>query len=148
MTPSRPEVLEWLQDWIGTTLPPVVQADVLHATGREGAEADALVAAFAAQFGVDMTGYQPRMHCRSNGQALRPDWPFPVPPVHGAVVPLSVSLLHAAAVARRWPVTYPKLPVVRGLSVGRDLSVANVPLLMAGLIAATLLVLWAVPVAF
>jgi len=42
-------------------------------------------------------------------------------------------------VARCWPVRYPVLPVAR------DLSVANLPLLMAGLVGATLRVLWAVP---
>lgn len=142
MTVTRAEVLDWVQGWLGMTLPPAAQADVLQASGREGEGAEALVAAFAARFGVDMTGYQPLMHARSRGQALRPGWPFPTPLPHGAVVPLSVSLLHAAAVARRWPVRYPRLPVAR------DLSVANVPLLMAGLIAATLVVLWAVPVLF
>lgn len=139
MTPSRIEVLEWLQGWLGQDLTPAGQSDVLAASGRDGAEANALVVAFAERFGVDMTGYRLRMHARSNGQALRPGWPILVPPPHGAMVPLSVSLLHAAAVTHRWPVTYPVLPEVR------DLSVVNLPVLAAGLIGMTLLVLWAVP---
>lgn len=139
MTPSRADVLEWLEGRLGRELPPAAQADVLQATGREGSDAEALVAAFAARFGVDMTGFRPRMHARSDGQALRPHWPIPAPPPHGAIVPLSVSLLHAAAVAGRWPVRYPVLPPAR------DLSLANLPLLAAGLVAVTLLVLWGVP---
>lgn len=137
VTVSRDEVLDWLQDWLGTPLPPQAQADILQASGRDGAAAEALIAAFAARFTVDMAGFRPRMH--SKAQALRPDWPFPVQPAHGALVPLSVSLLHAAAVAGRWPVRYPVLPPAR------DLSLANVPLLMTGLIGATLVVLWALP---
>ena len=139
LTLSRAEVLYWLQGWLGRDLTPADQADVLSATGREGAEAEALVAAFAARFGVDMAGYRLAMHARSPGQALRPGWPIPAPPPHGAVVPLSVSLLHTAALAGRWPVRYPVLPQVR------DLSFANLPLLAIGLIGITLAVLWAVP---
>ncbi len=138
MTMSRAEVLDWVQDRLGRELAPDAQADLLRETGREGA-AEALIADFAVRFEVDMTGYQPQMHTRRANQLLRPDWPFPAPPPHGVAVPLSVSLLHRAAVAKRWPVRYPVLPVAR------DLSLANVPLLMTGLIAATLLVLWAVP---
>lgn len=135
MTPTRAEVLDWVQDWTGRSLSPVEQADLLRATTTAG---DSLVIAFAARFGVDLTGYRPRMH-DLGGQVLRPDWPLPVVPPHGVAVPLSVSLLSAAAQAGRWPVTYPDLPAVR------DPSAANVPLLAVGLVAVTLLVLWALP---
>lgn len=139
MGPTRTDVVDWLERWLGTPLTPADQADVLRATAAEAARADALIDGFAARFGVDMSGYQPLMHCRSPAQALRPDWPLPVPPPHGAIVPLSVSVLHAAAVAGRWPVRYPALPIAR------DVSLFNIPLLAAGLVVATLLVLWVVP---
>lgn len=137
--PSRAEVLDWLERQLGQSLSPAAQSDILQATGREGAQAEALMAGFAARFGVDLTGFRPRMHARAEAQVLRPGWPFAIPAPHGAAVPLSVSLLHAAATLGHWPVRYPVLPPAR------DLSAANLPLLAAGLVGATLLVLWAVP---
>ena len=142
MHPTRAEVLDWVQGSLGVTLSPADQTDVLHGSGHDGTAAEALLSGFAERFAVDMAGCQPRMHSRSAAQGLRPDWPFPTSPPHAVFVPLSISLLHAAAVAGRWPVCYPILPDVR------DLSVVNLPLLMLGLIAATLLVLWVVPVVF
>lgn len=139
MTPSRDMVLDWVQDWAGVGLTPAEQSDVLRAAGHDTDRAEAVILAFATKFGVDMAGYRPPMHAHGAGQSLRPDWPVPMQPPHGVVVPLSVSLLHAAALARRWPVIYPTLPLVR------DLSVLNVPLLMAGLVGAALLVLAVVP---
>lgn len=136
MKPSRAEVLEWVQGRLGQALTPAAQADVLSATGCDGEEAAALTDAFAARFAVDMRAYRPEMHHHSAGHLLRPGWPFPLP---GVRVPLSVSLLHQAAVEGRWPVAYPDLPPER------DLSLANLPLLLCGLTGATLLVLWAVP---
>jgi len=139
MDPTRADVLDWLEGVVGARLTPAAQADVLAAARCDGDAAEALMGRFAARFGVDMRGYRPDMHHRRAGDLLRPNWPFPVQPRHGVLVPVSVSLLHGAAVARRWPVRYPDLPA------SRDLSFANLPLVMLGLVAATLLVLWLVP---
>ena len=144
MTVRRVDVLDWVQGWTGKTLPPAAQADLISATG---APADALIADFGRRFAVDLTGYRPAMH-DGGGQAWRPGWPFAVRPPCGVAVPLSVSLLHAAALAGRWPVRYPDLPPVRELPLLRDLSLLNVPLMVAGLVGVTLAVLWLVAALF
>lgn len=139
MQPSRDEVLNWLEARFARKLPAAQQADVLRATGYDGHDAEALMRDFAESFGVDMRGYRAMMHHHGDGRRLRPSWPVPVTPVHGALVPLSVGLLHRAAVDRRWTLHYPNLPVAQ------DLSWINLPLLAAGLLAATVAVLWAIP---
>ncbi len=139
MQPTRDEVLDWLEARFARRLPALQQADVLRATGCDGSDADALIRDFAERFGVDMRGYRPMMHHHGDGRRLRPSWPVAVTPEHGVLVPLSVSLLHGAAVHRRWTVRYPDLPVAQ------DLSWVNLPLLATGLVAATMAVLWAIP---
>ncbi len=137
MTPTRSEVLDWLETRLNRRLSVVAQADLLAATGLDRSAARGLMAEYAARFAVDLADYRDEMHAGFESLQLTPGWPVPV---RGVRVPLSVTLLHDAAVNRRWRVVYPAvLPVVR------DMSWINVPLLAAGLILATLTVMWAVP---
>ncbi|MGL6210974.1 MAG: hypothetical protein ACRC14_14220 [Paracoccaceae bacterium] len=138
MEPSRAQILEWLEGRLGRTLTTVEQSDVLAASGHDGDDAVALIKAFGAQFGVDLGPYRGDMHHAGEGGLWHPTWPVPASSVHGVRVPISVTLLQNAAAVKTWPVTYPNLARVR------DLSWANIPILLCGLPIATLCVLWIV----
>lgn len=132
--PSREAVLAWLQARIGRPLTPAEQADVLAAAGAEGEAADRLIAAFAAEFHVDMTGYSPEAH-RDASATQQPGWPIRRLPPLGLRLPIPVSLLHASALAGRW---VERLPDLRP---ARSAAWANLPLLLVGLPVLTALLL-------
>ncbi|MDP2082186.1 MAG: hypothetical protein U0934_04635 [Pseudotabrizicola sp.] len=111
----------------GRRLSPLQQADVLAALSLDGENAAAFMTSFAAEFGVDLTGYEPRFHHRDEQRLLRPGWPFPAPHLFGVRLPIAVSTLAYAAQTGRWPVTYPVL------SVAASRQWLNAPLILFGL---------------
>jgi hypothetical protein len=125
--PSRAEVLGWLETRLGRPLSPADQADLARAAGLDRQTGPALVADFARAFGLDPDGFP---HDAYFGRAARfapPGWP--IPPAGGGPLrfPLSLSLLHQAAGAGRWP---PRPPVP---ATGPGLDWLNLPLLLLGL---------------
>lgn len=133
--PTRDAVLAWLQARIGRQLTPAEQADVLAAARAEGDAADALMAAFAAEFNVDMAGWRPELHRDDQAALLQPGFPIRRPPAFGLRLPVPVSLLHASALAGRW---VERLPDLRP---ARNLAWLNLPLLLVGLPLLTALVI-------
>jgi hypothetical protein len=77
--PTRDAVLAWLQARIGRQLTPAEQADVLAAARAEGDAADALMAAFAAEFNVDMAAWRPELHRDDQAALLQPGFRFAGP---------------------------------------------------------------------
>ncbi|PJF09661.1 hypothetical protein [Pseudorhodobacter sp. MZDSW-24AT] len=125
--PGREDIVVFVERRTGRRLTAAEQADVLAALDLDGAEAEAFLAAFAAAFSVDMTGYEPRFHHRDEALLRRPGWPIAPPLLFGVRLPVSVTTLAQAAQSGRWPVVYPALTVARS---GQWL---NVPLLLIGL---------------
>jgi hypothetical protein len=135
---DRNAVLAWVETRAGRALSLAEQADLL-ATLPDAGE---LVAEFANAFGVDLQDHDPDLHRPDDPHALRLGWPFPLRPARGLRVPVSVSLLHAAAVAGHWPLQ-PPAPHRRA-----DWSWANPLILGVGLPALTLAFLWLVRAVF
>lgn len=125
--PERTDILAFIEARSGRRLTPAQQADVLTALDADGDAATAFMASFAAAFGVDLTGYDPRFHHRDATSVMRPGWPFAPPPLFGVRLPLAVSTLVQAAQSGRWPLVYPVL------SVAPSRQWLNVPLVLIGL---------------
>ncbi len=136
MGPSRAEVLDWIEGQLATRLSPSDQSNILRAAGCDGEDASGLMQAFARQFGVDLAGYQADMHHNANQSMAHIGWPIPLPKPH---IPLSLTALHLAATTKSWPLTYPKSAPTP------DHTWANLPLLILGLPALTLFLLWVLP---
>lgn len=137
---SRVEVLAWVQSCAGRALDGVEQADLLASLPL--ALAETLVSDFAVAFDVDLQGYEPDLHRLDRTGPLRLDWPVPAPRAKGQRIPVSISLLVAAAQAGTWPLTPPE-PMSRP-----DFSWVNLPVLGLGLPLLTLALLWLVRAVF
>ena len=125
--PAREDVLHFIEQRFGRRLTRMQESDVLAALDLDGAAAMDFMAVFAAEFDVDLTGYEPRFHHRPEGRTLQPAWPLPAPYLFGLRLPLALSTLVAAAQTGRWPVFYPVLVPVRSHQW------LNTPLILIGL---------------
>lgn len=125
--PGREDILMFIESRSGRRLTQMQEADVLAALDADGDAAAAFMASFAARFGVDLTGYEPRFHHRDAGRVLRPGWPFAPPHLFGVRLPVAVSTLTQAAQTGHWPVIYPVL------TVAPSRQWLNVPLIVIGL---------------
>jgi hypothetical protein len=138
--PSRADVLAWVTARAGRALNGAEQADLMAALPAEAGAT--LVQDFAAAFGIDLQDHDPDLHTIDDGGALRIGWPFPVTRPRGLRLPVSVTLLHAAALAGHWRLD-PPAPQTRA-----DWSWANPLILAAGLPLLTLALLWLVRAVF
>ncbi|WP_103332293.1 hypothetical protein [Pseudotabrizicola formosa] len=125
--PGRAEILAFIEARSGRRLTRLQEADVLAALDADGAMAAAFMEHFAAEFGVDLTGYEPRFHHRDAATVLRPGWPFAPPQLFGVRLPVAVSTLVQAAQTGRWPMAYPVL------TPAPSRQWLNVPLILIGL---------------
>ncbi|MCU0901485.1 MAG: hypothetical protein MUC82_13460 [Cypionkella sp.] len=125
--PERADILAFVERVSGRRLTRLHEADVLAALDIDGEAARAFIEAFAKEFSVDLTGYEPRFHHRDETRRLRPGWPLPAKPLFGVRLPLGVTVLTKAAQSGRWPVVYPVL----GPKPSRHWL--NVPLILIGL---------------
>ncbi|TGD44693.1 hypothetical protein EEB11_03725 [Pseudotabrizicola sediminis] len=125
--PERTDILAFIEARCGRRLTLSQEADVLAALDADGDTATAFMDSFAAAFGVDLTGYEPRFHHRDAASILRPGWPFAPPHLFGVRLPVAVSTLAQAAQSGRWPVIYPVL------TVAPSRQWLNVPLILIGL---------------
>jgi len=137
---SRAAVLAWTEARAGRPLSGAEQADLMAALPA-GASV-ALVPEFAAAFSVDLQDHDPDLHRIDEGGALQIGWPFPVVSAQGLRLPVSISLLHAAAQAGHWRLE-PPAPQYR-----TDWSWANPLILGVGLPLLTLGLLWLVRALF
>lgn len=133
--PSRDAVLAWLEARIGRPLSPAEQADVLRAAHADGDDAETLMQSYAAEFNVDMAAWRPDLHHDDDSALVQPGWPIHRPPAFGLRLPVSLTLLHASALAGRW---VERLPDLRPT---RSLHWLNLPLLLVGLPALTALII-------
>lgn len=91
--------------------------------------------AFAAEFGVDLTGYEPAYHSQTKGRAWRLGWPIPVPHQFGVRIPIALSHLVAAAQSGAWAMRYPNLtPRPSHDWLNAVLVLGGLPLVVAGLV--------------
>ncbi|RGP38147.1 hypothetical protein D1012_04745 [Pseudotabrizicola alkalilacus] len=125
--PGREDIVMFIERRTGRRLTALQQADVLAALDLDGDAAQGFMAAFAAEFAVDLTGYEPRFHHRDEGRAVRPGWPIAPPHLFGVRLPVSVSTMTQAAQTGRWPVIYPVL------TAARSRQWLNAPLILIGL---------------
>lgn len=125
--PGREDILLFIERRTERRLTDLQEADILAGLDLDGDAALGLMEAFAAEFGVDLTGYEPRFHHRDEARVLRPGWPFAAPHLFGVRLPIGVSTLILAAQTGRWPVRYPVLTTVRSRQW------LNVPLILIGL---------------
>lgn len=134
--PTRAEVLAWVEARAGRPLSGAEQADLVAALPES--LAGTLVPDFAAMFGVDLQDHDPDLHRVEHGGLLHIGWPFPVTSPYGLRLPVSVTLLHASALAGHWRLD-PPAPQTR-----TDWSWVNPLLLGLGLPLLTLGLLWLV----
>lgn len=125
--PGREDILVFIERRSGRRLTRLQEADVLAALDLDGDSATGFIQAFAAEYGVDLTGYEARFHHRDEGRLLRPGWPFPPPHLFGVRLPIAVSMLTQAAQSGRWPVIYPVL------TTAPSRQWLNAPLILIGL---------------
>jgi hypothetical protein len=74
--------------------------------GVYGDELDYLLLAWAARFGVDLSGYLPYFHTGEEGFNLGA-WFFPPPYARVPHIPITVGMLRRLAGVGRWAVEYP-----------------------------------------
>lgn len=133
--PSRDAVLAWLETRIGRPLSPADQADILRAARADGADALRLMQAYATEFNVDMAAWRPDLHHDDESALVQPGWPIHRPHAFGLRLPVSLTLLHASALAGHW---VERLPDLRP---ARSRAWANLPLLLVGLPLLTALII-------
>ncbi|MFN4155917.1 MAG: hypothetical protein ACK4HF_14795 [Paracoccaceae bacterium] len=125
--PGREDIILFIERRTGRRLTALQQADVLTALDLDGKAAQDFMQAFAAEFAVNLTGYEPRFHHREEARVLRPGWPFAPPHLFGVRLPVAVGTLAQAAQTGRWPMIYPVL------TVAPSRQWLNVPLILIGL---------------
>jgi hypothetical protein len=133
--PARADIVTFIEREWRHRLTPLEQADVLAALRFDGDDALAFMDRFAAEFRVDLTGYERAFHHLDAAGLLRPGWPLPVRHPFGVRLPIAVSTLVRAAQTGRWPVQYPLLPPAS------QRTWLNAPLILIGLPLAAIAVL-------
>ncbi|MFN3721966.1 MAG: hypothetical protein ACK4VZ_02885 [Paracoccaceae bacterium] len=135
--PGREDILAFVKHRTGRRLTPLHESDVLAALALDGDRAAAFMDSFAAEFSVDLTGYEPQFHYRDTRRLMRPGWPFSPPLLFGVRLPLAISTLAHAARSGCWPLVYPVLPAAPSRQwLNAPLILIGLPLLAALVIAA------------
>jgi hypothetical protein len=87
--------------------------DIFRRVGITGDDAGDFIEAFAARFGVDMSGYRWYFHTEEEGFNIGGAL-FPSPETRVTRIPVTLRVLAEALTRKTWPVTYPEHEAPRG----------------------------------
>ncbi len=106
MDAAPPDLDAFIRDISGEDRLPAKDADLFHKFGIDGDDASEFMEAFAARFGVDMTGFLWYFH---HGEEVWSPLSFVFKPPYMRVktIPVTIALLEEAIATKRWPVVYP-----------------------------------------